>query len=90
MSVQAIATLIPTIIGLVSIFTTTGLVSKKYAPLLVLSFGIFLVFLFNGGAFNAETLFVGILTSLSAMGAYSGVKASSKIFTKSEEVIAVQ
>lgn len=72
MTLAAIAILIPTIIGLVGVFTQVGM-SKRFAPLMCLILGIALTFLYTQSLTLGAT-YVGILTGLAATGTYAGAK----------------
>ena len=66
----------PIVLGLVEVVKRAGLPSK-FAPLVGVIFGLGLSFIFFGG-YSVEALVQGFVASLTAMGVYSGVKATLK------------
>lgn len=80
MTIETMGALVPVIIGLVGVFTMAGM-NKKYAPLLSLLLGLFLVSLSVKFKVNYAVVLVGLITGLSASGLYSGTKKTVEIFT---------
>ena len=69
------ATIIAVIVGLVEVCKRAG-VSSKYLPLLSLAFGVSFGFLF--GEVGATSAFQGVVLGLTAVGLFSGVRATLK------------
>lgn len=63
------------ILGLTEVIKRAGL-SSKYAPLLAVFIGLIYAFLTQG--LSVESLTLGIVAALTAMGLYSGTKSTIK------------
>lgn len=73
MNIESLAIGVTATVGLVEVLKKTGL-NGKWAPLLSLVIGVGITFLFTQ-SLSVATLAIGIMTGLSASGAYSGVAA---------------
>lgn len=63
------------IVALTAVAKKSGL-KTKYLPLFAVVIGVGLTFLIDG--FSTESVIVGLLTSLTAQGLYSGTRATMK------------
>lgn len=79
---------VPVIIALVKVLTDHVGMSKKAAPLAAVVIGVvgsFVAYQFGDNPM-VENLFNGLLASLTAMGLYSGAKATTEGFKRDEDI----
>lgn len=74
MQPEAIAIVVTATTGIVQIIKSIGM-SSRFAPLVSLIIGIGMTLLFTH-SLNLGTIFIGIVTGLTAGGLYSGTKAT--------------
>jgi hypothetical protein len=72
------ATLIAITVALVEAIKRAFKMSSRFAPLLSITLGVSIAFLFAEGFKTSEIIYTGIVVGLTASGLYSGTKAVIK------------
>lgn len=79
MNIYILATAVPVITLLVNGVKQMGL-SSKWSPLVAMIIGTGVVMLLTG-SHNGSTIITGLVTGLSSIGLYSGVKSTTETIT---------